>query len=111
MEMTTAELLRAARQARGITQAELARLTGLARSHVCNLERNANTPTLDTAVRLARALGLCLDDLVPDPPRKTDNLDLTLEAERQHQVKLHRAKQRLDQATAALASLRRRSCP
>jgi len=50
-------MLAAAREKAGITQAELARRVGTARSNVCRWERKPSNMTLGTFARLAAALG------------------------------------------------------
>jgi transcriptional regulator with XRE-family HTH domain len=59
--------LRAARQQRGITQAELAEQLGLAsHAHIANLESERDVPSLSLAVRASRALQISLDYLLRD---------------------------------------------
>ncbi len=54
--------LKALREAAGLTQEGLARAAGLSTSAVAKLERLPMGPTWDTAVKLADALGVRLDD-------------------------------------------------
>ena len=54
--------LKALRQAAGLTQEGLARAAGLSTSAVAKLERLPMGPAWDTAVKLADALGVRLDD-------------------------------------------------
>ena len=57
--------LKAAREAAGLTQAELARRAGLSRIYIAKLEAGDRTaPTLDVLGRLAKALRLTLVDLL-----------------------------------------------
>ena len=65
---TFAQKLAAARRAAGIRKAELADRSGLSRSTLTHLERGTREPSLDSAIRLARALGIPLADLIPDAP-------------------------------------------
>lgn len=51
--------LRRLRKARGLTQADLARLAGCDRGTVARHEAGVMRPTLETVGRYARALGLC----------------------------------------------------
>ena len=51
-------MLAALREREGITQAELARRVGTARSNVCRWERKPSNMTLGTLATLAAALGL-----------------------------------------------------
>jgi transcriptional regulator with XRE-family HTH domain len=60
--------LRALRQARGTTLAELATETGLTASTLSRLETGKLRPTLEQLLPLARAHGVPLDDLVAAPP-------------------------------------------
>jgi len=60
--------LRALRQARGRTLAELAAETGLTASTLSRLENGKLRPTLEQLLPLARAHGVPLDDLVAAPP-------------------------------------------
>lgn len=60
--------LRFVRQRRGLTQGQLARLCGVPRSTIANLETGASNPTLSVLARLGRALQLSLEELL-SPPR------------------------------------------
>lgn len=58
-------LLRKERLRKGITQHELSRKSGVKQSIISNIETgDTKNPRLDTALRLAAALGCKLDDLV-----------------------------------------------
>ncbi len=46
-----------------ISQAELARRMGLQRTYVCDIERGARNPCLETIEKLARALGISIAGL------------------------------------------------
>ncbi len=50
--------LRALRVAAGLTQAELARRTGIHRPNIARVEAGRHTPSLDTLARLAAAIGI-----------------------------------------------------
>ncbi|HEY0248712.1 MAG TPA: helix-turn-helix transcriptional regulator [Gryllotalpicola sp.] len=63
------EQLRQARLERGITQEELANLTGMHSSNVGRIERGAANPSLSTMARLAHALGTDLGELLRGVPR------------------------------------------
>lgn len=66
-------ILRAARIRRGMTQSEVARAVGVAGGErVSKWELGAASPSASVRVRLARALGLELGDLLPS----TDVVDL-----------------------------------
>lgn len=53
----------AARQAKGMSQIDLANKAGLARAYVSKVERQAITCNVFAALRIARALGVKLDRL------------------------------------------------
>lgn len=55
-----AALVRARRVARGMTQADVARSSGVHRVAIAQIEGGRGAPSLATAVRLAKALGLTL---------------------------------------------------
>lgn len=55
------------RQARGLTASDLAERAGWSRVGLSNVENGHQTPSLESASRLARALGVCLDYLTPPP--------------------------------------------
>lgn len=48
---------------RKITQAELAKRTGLARPYLSNLEHGKGKPSIESGIKIAKALGVTLDDL------------------------------------------------
>lgn len=56
--------MRAARQASGISQEELAHRAGLHRTFISQLERGVKSPTLTTMDRVAGALGVPLASLL-----------------------------------------------
>jgi len=71
-----AKTLKATRQARGWTQAELAERVGLAPEACGRLERGSILPRVETLVRLAEALGVGCDTLLgmgeaPPTPART----------------------------------------
>ena len=55
--------LRKLRQERGLSQAQLARLSGIPKGTLLQWEYGLRTPLLDAAVKLADALGITLDAL------------------------------------------------
>lgn len=55
---------RAARRRSGLTQADIARRTGIARPSISSLERGADNITLESADRLALAVGVSLSKLL-----------------------------------------------
>jgi transcriptional regulator with XRE-family HTH domain len=62
--------LRAAREAAGLTQAQLAERAGLHLSAITRFEQGWREPSLSTAAALAKALGIKVDDLLKPPGRK-----------------------------------------
>jgi transcriptional regulator with XRE-family HTH domain len=50
--------LRELRQTAGLTQAELARRTGIHRPNIARVEAGRHTPSLETLARLAAAIGV-----------------------------------------------------
>jgi XRE family transcriptional regulator, regulator of sulfur utilization len=60
--------LKYVRDRRGLTQGQIAKLCGLPRSTVANIETGASNPTLAVLTRLASALQLSLEELL-SPPR------------------------------------------
>ena len=56
--------LRALREARGVSQAELARRTGSPRTYLIALEQGKHEPALDVLARIAAALDYSLQDLI-----------------------------------------------
>jgi transcriptional regulator with XRE-family HTH domain len=59
MVRSIVDALKARRQRRGLSLADLARLTGIAKPNLSRLENSIHsTPTLDTLERYARALGM-----------------------------------------------------
>lgn len=52
------------RRERGMTQAELAKVTGVSGSFIGHIERAEKVPSLETMARLGEALGVSLDWLV-----------------------------------------------
>ena len=57
-------VLRAAREQRGLSQEALAGLASLNRSYLGEIERGVAVPSLDTLKKLADALGEKLSDLI-----------------------------------------------
>ena len=57
------QTIRAAREARGQTQVNLAAATGISQGYLSQLERDEREPTLSIAARIARVLDMSLDKL------------------------------------------------
>jgi transcriptional regulator with XRE-family HTH domain len=62
-----ADNIRALRDGRGLTQAQLARASGLPRATWANLESGAANPTLAVLHKVAEALSVSLEELVAAP--------------------------------------------
>jgi transcriptional regulator with XRE-family HTH domain len=58
--------LREKRLAAGITDARFAKLAGVSRPQIWRYERGYNVPIVTTAFRMARILGLTVEDLFGD---------------------------------------------
>ncbi len=56
--------VRAARRQRGLAQEELALKAGVERSHMGKIERGEHLPTVVLALKIAKALGVPLSDLI-----------------------------------------------
>jgi transcriptional regulator with XRE-family HTH domain len=63
---TFGRAVKAAREARGLTQRELAEAASIADKYLSRIELGLATPSVYVASRLARALGLSVDALLPD---------------------------------------------
>ena len=50
------KMIKAARQERNLTQAELGRLVGVQKAQISKLESSANSATIDTIIRVFKAL-------------------------------------------------------
>jgi len=60
---TLGQRIRAAREALGESQLNLAASAGISQGYLSQLEADEREPTLPVAARLARALGISLDEL------------------------------------------------
>ncbi len=66
--------VRALRPAHGeMTQAELADRVGVTRQTVIAIEQGRYSPSLEMAFRIARALGVSLDEVFQYPSREEDD--------------------------------------
>ena len=57
-------VLKQAREEKGISQAEVARRSGLHRTYVCEVERGTRNPSLQSVIHIAAALDVQVSDLV-----------------------------------------------
>jgi transcriptional regulator with XRE-family HTH domain len=81
--------LRAIRDARGVTQVELAELLGIDQSNVSSIERGVRGLTVHQAVKLAKALKVTTDEILMPANGK-------LEAKSLKSVRLARRVQRIE---------------
>jgi transcriptional regulator with XRE-family HTH domain len=63
---TFGKQLQRVRQAANLSQAKLAKAAGIPVGTLRNLEQGRRIPRLDTAMKLARALGVSIDELTGD---------------------------------------------
>lgn len=70
--------LRQARDARGLTQRALAARAGVGEKYLSRIERQLATPSVHVVVRLARALGLGVDQLLTPSRHDVPSLPPTL---------------------------------
>jgi len=56
--------IRERREAAGMNQRELARRTGMSPEYLNTVERGSRQPGIATLIRVARVLGLSIDDLI-----------------------------------------------
>lgn len=63
------------RHQKGLTQAQLASLSGIPRPNLCNIERGLSDPTLSTLSKIARALNISTSLLLSSPPTKLPTLN------------------------------------
>lgn len=56
--------LKRIRTKKGMTQGDIVRTLGVSRSFVSNIENGKTNPTLATIVKLAKALGVSVEELI-----------------------------------------------
>ncbi len=61
--LTLGQRIRAAREAKGLSQVSLAASTNISQGYLSQLEQDEREPTLGIAARIARVVGISLDDL------------------------------------------------
>lgn len=61
---TCCQVIRDRRQKLGLSQEEIAKRSGLARSYICDVERGARHPSLRNVSTLARALNIATSELI-----------------------------------------------
>ena len=54
-----------ARQEKGITQEKLAEMADISRTHMAHIEQGRRQPTLDVVQKIARALKMKANELIP----------------------------------------------
>lgn len=67
--------LKAARKAKGYTQAELATLTGMDQSHISHLENGSKRASMENIQAIASALGVTVSHLVGDDVQDTKDIE------------------------------------
>ena len=77
--MDFAERLSRAREAAGLSKAELARRIGVPRQLVDKWEARKNLPGLENALAISRELGVTVNELFGDAPTEVTELRLLLE--------------------------------
>lgn len=66
------QVIREARQAKGLSQEKLAELAHLHRNFIGIVERNANTPALDSLFSIADALEITASELLAKAEERAD---------------------------------------
>jgi transcriptional regulator with XRE-family HTH domain len=69
--VTFADRLRQVRAEAGVSQYRLAKLTGLSKQALSQLELGQSQPSWETVQAIARALGVSYEAFVTDPPTDT----------------------------------------
>jgi TRAP-type C4-dicarboxylate transport system substrate-binding protein len=77
--LSIGDLVRAARKAEGLRQADLAELAALPTSHISDIERGATTPTIPTLRRLGQALNRPLEYFLQDSSRGPRSLGMVVQ--------------------------------
>jgi transcriptional regulator with XRE-family HTH domain len=70
MRRDLGQKLREARKTTGLSQRQLAKLTGIHHAHISEIENGLQNVTFDTVTVLARAVGLEAQILLSPTPRK-----------------------------------------
>jgi transcriptional regulator with XRE-family HTH domain len=70
LKQTVARNIRAAREQADLERSELAELSGVHHANIIRLETATFSPRLDTLERLANALGIHVDALLREDPRR-----------------------------------------
>ena len=87
--MTSGTLIREARKLAGLSQVELARLSGKDRAQLARWERDVVQPSLETLREILRACGFDLEsNLVPYQPDKQQDAQLDKTLQRTPQERL-----------------------
>jgi transcriptional regulator with XRE-family HTH domain len=59
-------VIRSIRESLGMLQGELAARAGISHSHMCKIEKGVETGRVETIARIARELGVSLDEIAPE---------------------------------------------
>ncbi|MDY7220679.1 helix-turn-helix domain-containing protein [Halalkalibacterium halodurans] len=73
LENTIAEVLRHHRKQKGLSQEQLALLSGLDRSYISLIERGKRQPTLNTIFQISKALEVSPSKLVQEIEQRNEN--------------------------------------
>ncbi len=91
------ELVRTARERAGWTQNDLARLAGLTRTSITNLESGNQKLRVHTLFNIAQALGVSPETLLPLPNKRTaDEIGIKLDDKDLNKTELEWVKRILD---------------
>ncbi len=62
--MSLAKGIKMYRKQKGMSQMELAKAAEIGQPYLCQLERGSRTPTVPTALQIAKVLGVTLNELL-----------------------------------------------
>lgn len=91
--MTVGEAMKVARQKAGLTQEELATITGISAPSLNHYENDKHMPRVDTVEMLADTLGISIDEYVGHGAGVKHNPDVGLWEKIQRRAKLEAAKE------------------
>jgi transcriptional regulator with XRE-family HTH domain len=100
LSVSTGSRIKANRLQRGWTQAQLAKISGVAQGVIANYENDARTPSAPKLAVFARAFGISLEELI-DPVESAAN-EVTTEDRRVHGNSLAARIQGMFQSLTAL---------
>lgn len=68
------EILQHARRAKHLSQETVAARARLTREYISMVERNVNSPTVDTLLRICRAIGISASDAIRELERPANDI-------------------------------------